>query len=116
MSLFHASKCRILISNLGSLGDIIPFLDIGKTLLGRDHDVTFATTPKHRVQIEASGLIFRAIGSARRTRTCVPIRNLSDWLPSPDRLGLTVPLVRAAPARLAAAACRSVPCCPMPAL
>ena len=57
---------HVLVSNIGSLGDIIPFLGIGKTLRGRGHDVTFATTPNFRKQIEASGLTFRAIGSAQR--------------------------------------------------
>lgn len=66
MNPLHASKRRVLISNLGSLGDIIPFLDLGKRLLGRGHDVSFATTSNYRAQIEASGLTFRAIGSARR--------------------------------------------------
>lgn len=66
MKRHRATKLNVLLSNLGSFGDIIPFLDMGKALHGRGHAVTFATTSNFREQVEASGLTFEAIGSARR--------------------------------------------------
>ena len=59
-------KLNVLISNFGSFGDIIPFLDIGRALRERGHAVTFATTTDFRAPVEESGLAFRAIAPARR--------------------------------------------------
>lgn len=64
---FHSPpKGNVLISNFGSFGDVIPFLDLGKALRRRGHDVTFATTANLRDQVEGNGLAFRAIGTAER--------------------------------------------------
>jgi UDP:flavonoid glycosyltransferase YjiC (YdhE family) len=57
---------RVLLSNFGSLGDIIPFLNLGQELCRRGHDVTFATTANLQDRVEASGLAFRAIATSRR--------------------------------------------------
>ncbi len=60
------APARVLLSNFGSFGDVIPFLQMGKALHERGHEVTFATTANLRPQVEAAGLIFRSIGTAKR--------------------------------------------------
>lgn len=66
MSVDDRARSQVLLSNFGSFGDVIPFLQMGKTLNARGHEVTFATTANLRPQVEAAGLIFRSIGTSKR--------------------------------------------------
>lgn len=66
MNQHHRTTAHVVLSNFGSLGDVIPFLDLGRALRARGHAVTFATTSNFRERVEESGLAFRAIGSTRR--------------------------------------------------
>jgi UDP:flavonoid glycosyltransferase YjiC (YdhE family) len=52
---------RILIATLGSLGDLHPFLAIGRELLQVGHEVTVASGDKHGPRIEEAGMRFAAI-------------------------------------------------------
>lgn len=40
----------------GSLGDILPFLGIGRALLQRGHSVSFITTPRFQMDVRTAGL------------------------------------------------------------
>jgi UDP:flavonoid glycosyltransferase YjiC (YdhE family) len=54
---------RVLITTLGSSGDIHPFIAIGAELLSRGHSVEMLVNPYYRERIVAEGLGFRAMGT-----------------------------------------------------
>lgn len=49
---------RVLISAIGSRGDVQPMLVLGETLRARGHDVTIAAPPNFGELIRSSGLGF----------------------------------------------------------
>jgi UDP:flavonoid glycosyltransferase YjiC (YdhE family) len=49
---------RILLATLGSLGDLNPYLAVGKELLARGQRVRLATSVDYRARVEAAGLEF----------------------------------------------------------
>lgn len=51
-------SARIVFATVGSLGDLFPFLAVGRELHRRGHQVTIATHALHRSPIEQAGLIF----------------------------------------------------------
>lgn len=51
---------RIALSTLGSLGDLHPFLEVGRELHGRGHRVTIATSRVYEPRVLAAGLEFLA--------------------------------------------------------
>jgi rhamnosyltransferase subunit B len=53
---------RVLITATGSHGDINPFIAIGRTLLGRGHQVAYVTNPYFQAQIEEAGIEFIPLG------------------------------------------------------
>jgi rhamnosyltransferase subunit B len=52
---------RIVVTTLGSLGDLHPYIALGLGLRDRGHDVTIATVEYYRVKIESLGLKFHPI-------------------------------------------------------
>lgn len=52
---------RIVLNTVGSLGDLHPYLAIGRVLAARGHDVVLATHPDYRSRAEAAGLAFHGI-------------------------------------------------------
>lgn len=52
---------RIALSTLGSLGDLHPFLEVGRELHRRGHRVTVATSPVYGPRVIGAGLEFLAI-------------------------------------------------------
>ena len=54
---------HILISCVGSAGDVHPFIAIGTALAQRGHDVELLTSPHFRTRIEAAGLGFTPVGT-----------------------------------------------------
>lgn len=49
---------KIVFASHGSLGDLVPFLEIGKVLVAGGHRVSVATHLRHRTVVEAAGLGF----------------------------------------------------------
>ncbi len=49
---------------VGSLGDLFPYLALGIELAARGHRPVIATTPAHRRQVEAAGLPFKTLRAA----------------------------------------------------
>jgi rhamnosyltransferase subunit B len=49
---------RILLATLGSLGDLHPYLAVGKALLARGQQVRLATSSDYRARVEAAGIEF----------------------------------------------------------
>ncbi|MEM8855454.1 MAG: hypothetical protein AAGD34_17255, partial [Pseudomonadota bacterium] len=49
---------KVVFASHGSLGDLVPFLEIGKVLVARGHDVSVATHPCHGPAVTAAGLGF----------------------------------------------------------
>ncbi len=65
---------RIVLSTLCSVGDLHPYIAIGRGLQARGHDVIIATSECYRHKIEALGLGFR------------PVRPDSDWMSDPKTM------------------------------
>lgn len=79
---------RILLATLGSLGDLHPFIAVGRALRERGYDVRLATSIEYRTRIEAAGLehaplvpSLDALGDRGRTAR----RYFSPWF-GPGRL------------------------------
>jgi rhamnosyltransferase subunit B len=53
---------RIVLATGGSLGDLHPFIALGRALQSLGHDVGIATAVDYRDKIEAAGLIFHQVG------------------------------------------------------
>ena len=49
---------HVVFATVGSLGDLFPFLAIGRVLADRGHRITVATHPVHRDVVERAGLVF----------------------------------------------------------
>jgi rhamnosyltransferase subunit B len=52
---------RIVMTSFGSLGDLHPYLAIGKELKSRGHDVVIATCEEYRARVEPLGLGFHPV-------------------------------------------------------
>ena len=52
---------RILLATFGSLGDLHPFLAVGRALRERGHDAIIATSPDYAPQVAAAGLSFAPV-------------------------------------------------------
>src|SRR5688572_11384006 len=52
---------RIALSTFGSVGDLHPFVAIGRGLQARGHDVVIAAPPVHGPRVERHGLAFRPV-------------------------------------------------------
>src|SRR5262245_13950341 len=52
------SAMHVLVISIGSLGDTVPFLAIGKALVARGHRVTLVGNAHYREMIEQAGLGF----------------------------------------------------------
>jgi rhamnosyltransferase subunit B len=76
---------HILISCVGSAGDVHPFIAIGQTLARRGHEVELVTSPHFAARIEAAGLACTPVGTEAdfeqvvhhpdlwNPRTCFPV-------------------------------------------
>ena len=49
---------RILLATLGSLGDLHPYIAVGRALVARGHEVRLATSIEYRTRVEGAGLEF----------------------------------------------------------
>ncbi|MBS7455594.1 glycosyltransferase [Coralloluteibacterium stylophorae] len=58
-----APPSRILFATVGSLGDLFPFLAVGRALAARGHAVTVASHAVHAPHVAAAGLDFVAAGT-----------------------------------------------------
>jgi rhamnosyltransferase subunit B len=64
---------RILITTLGSSGDINPFIAIARALLSRGHHPLLLVNPHYRAQIQDAGIAFAPLGDDW------DLRNLADF-------------------------------------
>ncbi|HNB44354.1 MAG TPA: hypothetical protein PLL72_09155, partial [Burkholderiaceae bacterium] len=55
---------RLLISTLGSSGDVLPFVRIAAQMRRRGHEVFLYANPMHEALVAPSGAVFRPVGSA----------------------------------------------------
>jgi UDP:flavonoid glycosyltransferase YjiC (YdhE family) len=69
----------ILLTSLGSHGDIHPYIGIGKALAGRGHDVTLLLNPYFESLVTGAGLRFEPLGTAELFRTLADDKDL--WNP-----------------------------------
>jgi UDP:flavonoid glycosyltransferase YjiC (YdhE family) len=60
----HADMSRIVLNTVGSLGDLHPYLAIGRVLAARGHDVVVASHPDYRARTESAGLRFHGVPPA----------------------------------------------------
>jgi rhamnosyltransferase subunit B len=70
---------KIVITAIGSAGDVHPFLAIGRTLLTRGHRVVFCTHPPFAPLVEAEGFKFVPIGAAQEYEAA--LANPALWNP-----------------------------------
>ncbi len=54
-------KRRIVLTTLGSLGDLHPYIAVALGLQARGHEAVIATSSSYRQKIEALGIGFRAL-------------------------------------------------------
>ncbi len=66
------SGARVVLTCVGFLGDLHPYLAIGQELVHRGHSPVIATVPGHRQRVEASGLAFH------------PLRAMTAEEPTPE--------------------------------
>jgi rhamnosyltransferase subunit B len=62
---------KILLTPIGSHGDVHPFVGLGMELRRRGHDVTLITNPLYQPMIERVGLPFVPVGTAEEFRTAI---------------------------------------------
>ncbi len=53
---------RFLLAAAGSLGDLHPYIAVGRELVRRGHEVVIASTPEYRAPVESAGVAFAPIG------------------------------------------------------
>ncbi|WP_086936285.1 glycosyltransferase [Chamaesiphon minutus] len=53
---------RILLTTLGSLGDLHPYIALGLGLRDRGHEIVFVTIKDYQAAIEAVGFEFQPLG------------------------------------------------------
>ncbi|PCE22282.1 glycosyl transferase family 1 [Paraburkholderia acidicola] len=70
---------QIVITAIGSAGDVHPFLAIGRTLMQRGHRVVFCTHPPFAPLVEAEGFAFVPIGTAQEYEEA--LANPALWNP-----------------------------------
>jgi rhamnosyltransferase subunit B len=56
---------RVVVATLGSLGDLHPFLAVARGLVEQGHSVLFLSSEPHRAAVEAEGLRFESVLSAK---------------------------------------------------
>lgn len=57
----NVQPARIVLTTFGSVGDLHPFVAIGKGLQARGHDVVIAGPAVHGPRVERHGLAFRSV-------------------------------------------------------
>ena len=64
MNQHRVAPRRILLSSVGSFGDVLPFLAVGKQLVERGHAVTFLTNGYFAEQVTEHGMRIAPVGTA----------------------------------------------------
>jgi rhamnosyltransferase subunit B len=59
----RAPRLHVIMSAIGSLGDLIPFVALGRELVRRGHAVTLVANPRYASLALDSGFEFRAVGT-----------------------------------------------------
>jgi hypothetical protein len=59
---YNALVPRIVLTAIGSYGDINPYLALGRELKRRGHTVVFAVAEAYRADVEREGLLFESCG------------------------------------------------------
>lgn len=77
---------RIILSTIGSLGDLHPLIAIGLVLHKRGHSVAFATTDIYRGKIEGLGFEFHPLRPSVAPGECDLIHSVLDLKCGPERL------------------------------
>jgi rhamnosyltransferase subunit B len=54
---------RILVTTIGSSGDVHPFVAVSRALVARGHDVRVAVNPHFRSTVEGAGLVYEPLGA-----------------------------------------------------
>jgi rhamnosyltransferase subunit B len=79
---------RIVLATGGSLGDLHPFIALGRALQARGHEVGIATAADYRDKIEAAGLGFHQVGPSLEDLlrdTGMDVAALTDAIAKSDR-------------------------------
>jgi rhamnosyltransferase subunit B len=101
-----AARKRIVITSVGSLGDIYPYLALARQLTQRGHEAILATSPYYRSLIAGEGVTFCPVRPDINLEDRAMIRRIMDPKRGPERLirEYLIPHLRHAYADLTAAA------------
>lgn len=69
---------RIVLATAGSLGDLHPFIALGKALQARGFRAAIASSEEYRAKVEAEGLVFHAVGPSLARLTADLGMSLAD--------------------------------------
>jgi len=78
------SARRILLATLGSLGDLHPYLALGRELRARGHQVAVSTLAHYRDRVEAAGLAFHAVRPDLDPTDPVELKRATDKRRGPE--------------------------------
>jgi rhamnosyltransferase subunit B len=89
-------RSRIVLSTLGSLGDLHPIMGLGLALQARDHEVVLATSDFYRERVEGAGLRFSPLRGLTAPNDAQLVRRVFDPRKGPEYLvrELLLPHVR----------------------
>ena len=77
---------QIVITTLGSLGDLHPYLALALGLQARGHRVTIATSPIYRPTVESEGIGFHAVRPDLSTDDTEMLRLVMDSKKGSERV------------------------------
>ena len=80
----HRAERRILLTAFGSLGDLFPYLALGRELRERGHGVTVATVRHYGPRVAAAGLDFHPVGPDLDPTDPVTLRKAMDKRHGPE--------------------------------
>ncbi|BDI07280.1 glycosyltransferase [Sphaerotilus microaerophilus] len=76
---------RLLISTVGSSGDVLPFVRLAAQMRQRGHEVILYANPMHEALVAPAGVVFRPLGNAQAQRTAQADARINE-----SRSGLTL--------------------------
>jgi UDP:flavonoid glycosyltransferase YjiC (YdhE family) len=99
-------SCRIVLNSWGSLGDLFPYIALGRALKARGHTAVLAVPDIHRPMVEAAGLEHADVGPEVDPSNRELIARVMDPLRGPDFLirMVIMPALRTTHAQMRAAA------------
>lgn len=71
---------RVIMSTIGTAGDVHPFIAVGQTLRSRGHEVVVLTNEVFRARVETAGLGFRALADSEKYYSVIKNPNFAHHI------------------------------------